>query len=238
MFVLAVNCQRDESADIDADRGLPSTEVSPRQLQDRAREIVNSEEYRENTIAIKSFFDKIHNRGFFTKDLFDLENEAYNYDVINERLSGTSFSSTEEFISEYEKLFYSFQKLVTKHPSLINSLVQEKIINVEEDIMDLREINEQKRLLSSKSYKCEWCKNQCANTFNRKRSRLVTEYRSAIIACGFSGIISLTGPLGTSVCFVGAWYYFDLNMGYLRNDYDRCITNCNWGDDCSVDPYK
>ena len=36
ILLLAVNCQRDESADIGVEEDQSSTEVSPRQLQNRA----------------------------------------------------------------------------------------------------------------------------------------------------------------------------------------------------------
>ena len=38
-IVLVLSCQRDESADIGVNEVQPSTETSPRQLQNRAREI-------------------------------------------------------------------------------------------------------------------------------------------------------------------------------------------------------
>ena len=120
MFVLAVNCQRDESADIDADRGLPSTEVSPRQLQNRAREIVSSEEYQGAMDQIDSFASKIHDEHFFTEDLFDVENKTYNYDLISKKLSMTSFQSAGEFVQEYEKMFYSIKDFTMKYPELAN----------------------------------------------------------------------------------------------------------------------
>ena len=117
-LLLAASCQKDESADIDADGGQPSTEVSPRQLQNRAREIVNSEEYQAFVNQNRSFLSKINSKDFFTEDLIDEENETYNYDVINERLSMTSFESAEEFVQEVEKTYYLTKALVDKYPGL------------------------------------------------------------------------------------------------------------------------
>ena len=58
---------------------------------------------------------------FFTGELFNVEKETYNYNVINERLSMTSFKSAEEFIREYEKMYYSFQDFFISYPNLTKS---------------------------------------------------------------------------------------------------------------------
>ena len=45
-------------------------------------------------------------------------NETYNYDVIRERLSMTSFKSVEEFVQEVEKTYYLAKALAKKYPEL------------------------------------------------------------------------------------------------------------------------
>ena len=173
MFVLAVNCQRDESADIDADGGQPSTEVSPRQLQNRAREIVSSEEYNNALNQSELFIKKIHDEHFFTEDLFDVENNTYNYDLIKERLSMTSFKSADEFVQEYEKMFYSIQKLVKKNPELADSSMelQEMIKNE-----DLKRIN----LLDSRS-----SASKCKKAYEACKDDKFVNYITSVGGCVF-----------------------------------------------------
>ena len=135
--------QQDESADVNAEQS--NTEVRARQMQVRAREIVNSEVYNNALNQFELFAKKIYDEHFFTEDLFDVENNTYNYDLIKERLSMTSFKSAEEFVQEYEDMFYSVQqKLVKKNPELADSSMElQEIIKNE----DLKRIN----LLGSRS---------------------------------------------------------------------------------------
>ena len=162
MLLLAASCQKDESADIDADGGQPSTEVSPRQLQNRAREIVNSEEYNALMEQNKSFIGKIHSEKFYTEDLFDVENETYHYDVINERLSMTSFESAEEFVQEVEKSYYLAKALVKKFPELKEASqgLQEKV--EKENLKRIYSLDS-KYLKNDKEQKCKREKRVCGN---------------------------------------------------------------------------
>ena len=210
MFVLAVNCQRDESADIDADRGLPSTEVSPRQLQDRAREIVSSEEYENVINQLELFFSKIHSgEKFYTEDIFDLENDTYNYDVINERLPMTSFKSAEEFVKGYETAFYSIQKLTIKYPELIN-----------QSSFQLSSLENAIRKIERKdpAWKCDQERDYC-------EKKVVRKALTAALACGFVGTVAFpwTGPIAGGTCLFLAWIDYESGIYDCKSDYRHCV---------------
>ena len=151
ILLFAFSCeQQDESADVNAEQA--NTEVRARQMQVKAREIVNSEEFNNAINQSELFAKKIYDEHFFTEDLFDAENNTYNYDLIKERLSMTSFKSAEEFVREYEDMFYSVQKLVKKNPELADLSIQTMI---EEEYL--------KRTISSKSWEdpCAKQKKSC-----------------------------------------------------------------------------
>ena len=212
ILLLAVNCQKDESADIDADGGHPSTEVSPRQLQNRAREIVNSEEYLKFTDQTDLFLEKIHDENFFTLELFDFDNETYNYDVINERLSGTSFDSAEEFVREYEKAFYSAQKLVTKYQTnLANPLVQQK----------MREIKKTRKVSRKWSGKCV---KDCWDDYFECKDEADEDFENAMIKCT---CFLISGPLPTCLCYIIALANNNNAINRCRRTNNRCIKRCN-----------
>ena len=96
-------------------------------MQDRAKEIVGSKDYLDAMNKRDLFFDKTYSSDadepFFTEDLIDVENQTYNYDLINKKLHNSSFQSAEEFVKMYEDLFYSMQNLMNEYPDLKNSLL-------------------------------------------------------------------------------------------------------------------
>ena len=113
ILLFAFSCeQQDESADINAEQA--NTEVRARQMQVKAREIVNSEEYRNFVDQNELFLSKIHSGDFFS--------------ATNKRLSITSFEPAEDFIKRHEKIAYNTQALLKKYPELKNSLeLREKV---------------------------------------------------------------------------------------------------------------
>ena len=131
-------------------------------MQVKAREIVNSEEYQSLIDQNKSFISKIHSKKFYTEDLFDVGNETYNYDVIRERLSMTSFKSVEEFVQEYEKMFYSVQELVKKNPDFTNSSLQKTI---EEEIIKTTIFSSKKNRISSCDAKLKNCRRESERVY-------------------------------------------------------------------------
>ena len=211
MLVLAFNCQKDETVDINAG-GQPSTEVSPIQLQDRAREIVNSEEYRNFTSQTDVFLSKIHSEDFLTEELIDEENEAYRYDVINERLSGTSFESAEEFVREYEKMVHLGAELGKKYPDLANQPMQNAMINVdiEEEPISENNPNVRGNWISPCVKKCKREKTYCEEA-------AYTTYAIAMISC----ICSANCP-----CVLAATAAYFVAKRYCKQSYDSCVNGC------------
>ena len=100
-------------------------ELSKTELEKRAREIVSSKKHQKFTNQTDLFLSKIHNKNFLTERIIDEENQTYRYDLIEERLSMTSFKSVEEFIQEYEKLIYNAQKFVEGNSDLRDPLLLE-----------------------------------------------------------------------------------------------------------------
>ena len=211
-LLLAISCQKDESADIDADGGQPSTEVSPRQLQNRAREIVNSEEYQAFVNQNRSFLSKINSKDFFTEDLIDEENETYNYDVINERLSMTSFESAEEFVREYEKIFYNTQKLVKKYPELANPSPGLK--------QKVKEMSFKKSTVEK-----QWnCVGHCEELWNRCTAEAEYWFSWAMIGCTCWAIANI--PYGCT-CAVIAMIDYQNAVESCQRSTDYCLDACN-----------
>ena len=228
MLLLAASCQKDESADIDADGGQPSTEVSPRQLQDRAREIVNSEEYREFTDQSESFIDKIHDENFFTLELFDFDNETYNYDLINERLSGTSFESAEEFVQEYENMMRLGFEMGKKYPEIANESLQEKI---EEEMLVMDEKRQKGRMMVRKDCASKFrCKASCASSKRNCEFPIKTTYISAVAVCS---LLSPTLP-AYGLCMGAATAAYAAAMYSCERNYKNCLSGCE-RIDCEYD---
>ena len=109
----------------------------------------------------KSFIGKIHSEKFYTEDLFDVENETYHYDVINERLSMTSFESAEEFVQEVEKSYYLAKALVKKFPELKEASqgLQEKV--EEENLKRIYSLDS--KYLTGNKQKCDRELRACSN---------------------------------------------------------------------------
>ena len=136
MLLLAISCQKDESADIDADGGQPSTEVSPRQLQIKAREITNSMEYQNLMDQVELLTNKIYDgKNFFTEDIYNVETGSYNRDLIRERLSMTSFKSVDEFIHNFTDLATASKQLGAKYyEDIQNQSLRNEINRIDEEI--------------------------------------------------------------------------------------------------------
>ena len=211
MLVLAFNCQKDETVDINAG-GQPSTEVSPRQLQNRAKEIVNSEEYQAFVNQTDMFLSKIHGEDFLTEEIIDEENETYNYDVINERLSMTSFESAEEFVREYEEAFYSTQKLMVKYPDFANPLVQERMSE------ERRRIKKVSKQWSGK------CVQDCWDDYFECKDEAEEDYGKQILLCT---CVIVGGPLPTCLCVLSAMARKNNRINRCRRTNNSCIKKCN-----------
>ena len=115
-----------------------------------------------------------------------MENNTYNYDLIKERLSMTSFKSAEEFVQGYEDMFYSVQKLVKKNPELADSSMelQEMIKNE-----DLKRID----LLGSRSSRST-CK-------KGRRACKDGKFSDFIFSLGGCSLLVLTGnPIAFGLC--------------------------------------
>ena len=227
MLLLAASCQKDESADIDADGGQPSTEVSPRQLQNRAREIVNSEEYQAFVNQNRSFLSKIHSRGFLSEGLFNFENGTYNLDVIKERLSMTSFESAEEFVQENEKVAYNTQELVKKYPELTNPSLELK-----------QEISERflKTTINNKRNKrlrTDGCGLDCDSDRWYCKSYAEDDLNWNLLGCGIANLGGLVCGAGIPAAFVGicicigtAYTDYERAIDRCENEYWRCVEDC------------
>ena len=174
-------------------KNLP-TEGIDLQSQARAREIVESEEYREFTNQNESFFDKIDDENFFTLELFDFDNQTYNYDLINQRLQGTSFKSAEEFVREYEKMISLGVELGKKHPDLADPLMQEAMMNV--DIEEPISQNE----LGVRNQWTDYCESRCRQAQSNCRAAADREYAAELFGCGVACVMSGWGCL----CFAAA----------------------------------
>ena len=214
ILLLAVNCQTDESADIGIKENLP-TEGIDAQSQARAREIVNSDEYREFTNQNESFFDKIQDENFFTLELFDFDNQTYNYDLINKRLSGTSFKSAEEFVREYEKMISLGVELGKKHPDLADPLMQEAMMNV--DIEEPISQNEQ----GVRNQWTNYCKQDCYRTNRTCRADADGAYAAAILGCVCTGA-------GFCPCAVAISFAYGVALRYCDNKRDDCLWRCDY----------
>ena len=219
-IVLVLSCQRDESADIGVNEVQPSTEASPRQLQNRAREIVSSEEYQGAMTQLKLFTDKIHNEHFFTEDLFNVEDYTYNYDLIKKRLYMTSFASAEEFVWEYEKMFYSIQELVKRNPNFTDPFLQEKI---EEELYNQYYDKPERSSIGSR---------HCVSLCNKERSSCIRHAGNATIAqlatCGVVGVfIPAFLQVIWGTCGVTAILYYYLSKEHCGDNYYHCRQGCN-----------
>ena len=117
---LIVQCQRDESTNVEANGEQPATQMSQKQLQTKAKEIVNSEEYQNAINQTRLFFSKIHDDEFITRNLYDMEDDEW-YDTIKKRLPMTSFKSVEEVMEGDEKLFNAIEELSRKYPEFIET---------------------------------------------------------------------------------------------------------------------
>ena len=214
MILLAVNCQTDESADIGIKKNLP-TEGIDLQSQARAREIVESKEYREFTNQNESFFDKIQDENFFTLELFDFENQTYNYDLINQRLQGTSFKSAEEFVREYEKMISLGVELGKKHPDLADPLMQEAMMNV-----DIEEPISQNELgVRNQKLYCEWrCREAQTNCKRSAGGWYIAELSFCGIACVATGV--------GCACFAAASFHYGVMLRTCDDDYYFCRSGC------------
>ena len=84
------------------------TEGVDTQSQARAREIVESKEYDEFFSVNMSFLDRIHDKKMFLEEGLVNDNGKFNEEILNERLSGTSFESVDEFFSGIRKCIEYF----------------------------------------------------------------------------------------------------------------------------------
>ena len=195
MFVLAVNCQRDESADIDADRGLPSTEVSPRQLQNRAREIVSSEEFDELLSVNISFLDKIHDKKMFLEEGLVDNNGEFNENVLKERLSYTSFQSVDEFFQELEEVLTISGKFGGKYDNLQDPLLQEEIYKALENTDNIDNMIRKGTV------------DQCISIFNRCETRAYIKFAIGNTYCCVIGAMGnpICGFICAGINFVYVW---------------------------------
>ena len=213
---MAVNCQTDESADIGIKENLP-TEGIDAQSQARAREIVNSEEYENAMNQMEMFISKVNDEHFFTGELFNVEKQTYNYNVINERLSMTSFKSAEEFIQEYEKMFYSIQELVKRNPNFTDPFLQEKI---EEELDNQYYDKPERSSIGS-----------CLSLCNQRNISCIRYAGNVAIAqlaaCGITGvIIPAVAPIVWGVCGSAAVVNYWISKNHCWDNYYYCKQGC------------
>ena len=189
-------------------------------MQVKAREIVNSEEYQNFVDQNESFISKIHSENFLSEDIIDEENAMYNYDVINERLSGTSFESAEEFVREYEKMFYSAQKLVKKYPGLKSELLSKEVAkeNTKREI----ENEKQKTIVQKDCVQKFRCKADCVADKNTCKDTATAVYLAALAGC-----TRLCGtPIAGCVCVGVATGAYATALYYCNKYYKRCKSSC------------
>ena len=231
ILLFAFSCeQQDESADVNAEQA--NTEVRARQMQVKAREIVNSEEYQNFVDQNRLFLSKIHSEDFLTKEFIDEENATYNYDLIRERLSMTSFKSVEEFVQEYENAFYNTQKLLKKYPKLTNPSPELKEKVTKEYLKKVQNKRDKKlRFGNPCGFDCSndkwYCKNDAENDGNWK----------LWVVCGSSAVIATIASGGCNIiaggavlctCVIGVYSDYIRSLDHCDDKYFRCLNNCMW----------
>ena len=164
------------------------------------------------------FAKKIYDEHFFTEDLFDVENNTYNYDLIKERLSMTSFKSAEEFVQEYEDMFYSVQKLVKKNPNFADPFLQEKI---EKELYNQHYYKSSKRGIATCLVLCTHKYESCITTAGN--------YALAALAlCGITGfIIPVAAPIAWGVCGASAVIAYWIAKHDCSGDIYYCKKGCH-----------
>ena len=207
-----MQCQKDDT-NTNVESEQLKKELSKTELEKRAREIVSSKKHQKFTNQTDLFLSKIHNKNFLTERIIDEENQTYRYDLIEERLSMTSFSSVEEFIQEYEKLFYSAQKLMVQYPSVANSSMQERI---REEI--LKKANNG---LEMRGYKC---RTACFNDFEDCQADARGVYNTAIFACVC--VIGANIPAGCA-CVITATIAYNYALRSCGDHYESCTYRCH-----------
>ena len=206
MFVLAVNCQRDESADIDADGGLPSTEVSPRQLQNRAREFAVSIDGLMDKYDY--FLSKIDDKEKFfadAEDIIEQDNETYNYPKIQKILAYTSFKSVDELINQLKEMTDYTIILKNKYAKEIQN---QKFLNAVYEL-DESEIRMDTHL---RDVSCIFRFDKC---FRRARHKFGV---GGVICCVTTAIHYVCGVL----CAVQVSYDYYLAVQTCEENYYRC----------------
>ena len=207
VLLLCVQCQKEEP-DLNVENNTTSTE-QPTQKKDlsvRAREIVHSEEYRGFVKQSESFFNKIQDENFFTLELFDFDNETYNYDLIRKRLSGTSFKSAEEFVQEYEKMICLGAELGNTHTDLVDPSMQEAMMSVD--------IEEKENLFGQGMI------NQCLSDYNFCKKGAEKNYAIALAGCVAIGVTII--PFAGIICIVTVYRQYHSNRHQCEQAYYRC----------------
>ena len=211
-IALFVGCQKDEVADANSQKKLKREEIisknfSNAEAEKTVKEIVNLKDYQELGNQATSLADKINDIRFFDEGIIN-EKDEFDYNVVKERLSMTSFHSVDEFFQEVEAVMSLNKKIIDEHPELLNSSIRETIIGKKKNVQRNRNCD------------CDYVYNKCVD--DARQIYLIE--------------LSLCSDLGgnySAFCVAYVVSQFNKDKSICREYKEDCEDNCFWepGDD-------
>ena len=227
---LIVQCQRDESTNVEANGEQPATQMSQKQLQTKAKEILNSEEWKNYVSQNRSFYNKIHDDGFITRDLFDegLEYDDW-YDTIQNRLPMTSFKSVEEVMEGDEKAYNSIMEFLKKYPEFLETpgLSEEVVkIRAENSKKEFLEDLKKKQWISKCEQRCRYKRHACS--VNVENVWLIEQFKCAAKVIGAVCRINPWKLVKGCECFYNVYQDYKREQRECTSEYNSCSSWCQW----------